>query len=141
MREKKHTGGRLPKDDPATHRCTVRFNSVEYARFLTLFELSGVQNKATFIKARVFNESFRVIKVDRTLLDYYQKLSAFYAQFRATGVNYNQVVVALRSNFTERKAMAMLYKLENFTQELKSLNEQIIALTEEFKTQWSQKSI
>lgn len=141
MREKKHTGGRLPKDDPATHRCTVRFNSVEYARFLTLFELSGVQNKATFIKARVFNESFRVIKVDRTLLDYYQKLSAFYAQFRAVGVNYNQVVVALRSNFTEKKAMAMLYKLENMTQEFKSLNEQIIALTEEFKAQWSQKSM
>lgn len=139
MREKKHTGGRLPKDDPATHRCTVRFNSVEYARFLTLFEQSGVLNKATFIKARVFNESFRVIKVDRTLLDYYQKLSAFYAQFRATGVNYNQVVVALRSNFTEKKAMAMLYKLENMTQELKILNEQIIALTEEFKAQWSQK--
>ncbi len=139
MREKKHTGGRLPKDDPATHRCTVRFNSVEYARFLTLFEQSGVLNKATFIKARVFNESFRVIKIDRTLLDYYQKLSAFYAQFRATGVNYNQVVVALRSNFTEKKAMAMLYKLENMTQELKILNEQIIALTEEFKAQWSQK--
>lgn len=139
MREKKHTGGRLPKDDPATHRCTVRFNSVEYARFLTLFEQSGVLNKATFIKARVFNESFRVIKVDRTLLDYYQKLSAFYAQFRATGVNYNQVVIALRSNFTEKKAMAMLYKLENMTQELKILNEQIIALTEEFKAQWSQK--
>lgn len=139
MREKKHTGGRLPKDDPATHRCTVRFNSVEYARFLTLFEQSGVLNRATFIKARVFNESFRVIKVDRTLLDYYQKLSAFYAQFRATGVNYNQVVVALRSNFTEKKAMAMLYKLENMTQELKILNEQIIALTEEFKAQWSQK--
>lgn len=139
MREKKHTGGRLPKDDPATHRCTVRFNSVEYARFLTLFEQSGVLNKATFIKARVFNESFRVIKVDRTLLDYYQKLSAFYAQFRAVGVNYNQVVVALRSNFTEKKAMAMLYKLESMTQELKIISEQIIALTEEFKAQWSQK--
>lgn len=141
MREKKHTGGRIPKDDPAKHRCTVRFNSVEYARFLTLYEQSGVPNKATFIKARVFNENFRVIKVDRTLLDYYQKLSTFYAQFRAIGVNYNQVVIALRSNFTEKKAMAMLYKLENLTQEFKSLNEQIITLTEEFKAQWSQKSI
>ena len=137
MKERK--GGRIPKNDKAEYRYSVNFTSIENARFLTLYEQSGVFSKSTFIKARVFNESFRVIKVDRALLDYYQKLSAFYAQFRAVGVNYNQVVVALRSNFTEKKAMAMLYKLENMTQELKILNEQIIALTEEFKTQWSQK--
>ncbi|CDN32620.1 hypothetical protein clusted with conjugative transposons [Mucinivorans hirudinis] len=129
-------GGRIPKNDKATHRVAVRFNSVENARFLTMYELSGVQSKAAFIKARVFGDTFRVIKVDRSQLDYYQKLSAFYAQFRATGVNYNQVVVALRSNFTEKKAMAMLHKLEQHTQELVSLNRRIIDLTEDYKTRF-----
>lgn len=132
-------GGRNPKTDPAKKCCMVRFNSVEYAQFLSLFEQSGVRNKATFIKARVFNESFRVIKVERTLLDYYQKLSTFYAQYRAVGVNYNQVVVALKSNFTEKKALAMLFKLENYTIELATLNRQIIDLTNKFKEEWSQK--
>lgn len=129
-------GGRIPKNDKATHRVAVRFNSVENARFLTMYELSGVQNKATFIKARVFGDTFRVIKVDRSQLDYYQKLSAFYAQFRAVGVNYNQVVIALRSNFTEKKAMAMLHKLEQHTIELVSLNRQIIDLTEDYKARF-----
>lgn len=67
-------GGRIPKNDKATHRVAVRFNSVENARFLTMYELSGVRDKATFIKARVFGDTFRVIKVDRSQLDYYQKL-------------------------------------------------------------------
>lgn len=130
-------GGRTPKNDKATHRVAVRFNDVENARFLTMYELSGVQNKASFIKARVFGNTFRVIKVDRSQLDYYQKLSELFGQFRTVGINYNQVVVALRSNFTEKKAMAMLYKLEQHTQELISLNHQIVVLTEEYKAQYS----
>lgn len=129
-------GGRIPKNDKATHRVVVRFNSAENARFLTMYEHSGVQNKATFIKARVFGDTFRVIKVDRSQLDYYQKLSAFYAQFRAVGVNYNQVLIALRSNFTEKKAMAMLHKLEQHTQELVHLNCRIIDLTEDYKARF-----
>lgn len=46
----------------------VRFTDTEFARFLTLYEQSGVPNRAVFIKARVFDETFRVIKVDRSLL-------------------------------------------------------------------------
>ncbi len=133
------SGGRPPKADPATHSYKVRFNSEEHARFLTLYEKSGLYNKATFIKARIFDESFRVVKIDRTLLDYYQKLSALYGQFRAIGVNYNQVVVALKVNFTERKALAMLYKLERATIDLSSICRTIIQLTEEFKRRWSQR--
>lgn len=140
-RVKNKSGGRPTKNDPATNICKVRFNSVEYAKFLSLYEQSGVPNKAAFIKARVFNESFRVIKVDRTLLDYYQKLSTLHAQFRGVANNYNQIVVALKTNFTERKALAFLYKLEQETLKMMQLCKQIIILTEEFKTQWSQKSM
>ncbi|MFI3306609.1 MAG: conjugal transfer protein MobA [Rikenellaceae bacterium] len=133
------SGGRPAKADPATHSYKVRFNSAEHARFLTLYELSGLSSKATFIKSRIFDESFRVVKVDRTLLDYYQKLSALYGQFRAVGVNYNQVVVALKMNFTERKALSMLYRLERSTIDLTSICHKILTLTEEFKRQWSQR--
>lgn len=95
----KRNVGRPPKNERANHCCMVRFTDTEFARFLTMFEQSGLQNKAAFIKARVFNETFRVIKVDRSLLDYYQKLTTLYGQFRSVGVNYNQTVVALKSNF------------------------------------------
>ena len=129
----KRNAGRPPKNERACHCCMVRFTDSEFARFLTLYEQSGVPNKAVFIKARVFNESFRVIKVDRTLLDYYQKLSSLFAQFRAIGVNYNQLVVALRSNFTEQKTMALLYKLEKLTIELAVIGGEIVELTNEFR--------
>ena len=89
-----------------------------------------------FIKARIFNETFRVIKVDRSLLDYYQKLTTLYGQFRSVGVNYNQTVVAMKSNFTEKKAFAMLAKLEKLTLELAIIGGEIVQLTREFQEKW-----
>ena len=55
-------------------RVSVNFTPTEYAHFLTMKEESGVRSLSLFIKARVFNETFRVIKVDRFLLYYYQKI-------------------------------------------------------------------
>ncbi len=76
---KRRKGGRNPKNDPANYRYSVNFTAAEHARFLTLFEESGLQSKAGFIAARVFNEEFRVIKVDRSALEYATKLTSFYA--------------------------------------------------------------
>ena len=139
--ERKSKPGRNPKKDPALIRYTVRFTAEEHARFLTLYEQAGVYAKAVFIKARVFNEVFKVMKVDKTLVDYYTKLSDFHAQFRGIGTNYNQTVKELKSHFSEKKAMALLYKLEKQTVELAALSRQIISLTQEFQKQWSQKSV
>ncbi|KGN94790.1 hypothetical protein HQ39_07645 [Porphyromonas sp. COT-108 OH2963] len=117
-------------------RVSVNFTPTEYAHFLTMKEESGVQSLSLFIKARVFNETFRVIKVDRSLLDYYQKLTTLYGQFRSVGVNYNQTVVALKCNFTEKKAFAMLTKLEKLTLELAIIGGKIVQLTREFQEKW-----
>ena len=54
-------------------------------------------------------------------------------------LNYNQVVKVLNSNFTEKKALAFLYRLEKQTMELVALNRQIIELTKEFEQEWLQK--
>lgn len=128
-----------PPQEKTEFRYSVNFTASQHARFLTLFEESGVYSKSAFIKARVFDESFRVIKVDRSLIDYYQKLSSLFAQFRAIGVNYNQITVALKSNFTEQKAMALLAKLEKLTIELAVIGGEIVQLTSEFRERWSQK--
>ncbi len=132
-------GGRSPKADPATLCVMVRFNSGEYIRFLTLFEQSGLAAKAVFIKARVFGDTFRVIKTDRAALEYVAKLTTFYAQFRAIGNNYNQLVKELHIHFSEKKALAFLYKLEKATKELAVIGQQIIALTKELDDRWSPK--
>jgi hypothetical protein len=137
----RNKGGRIPKSDPAVFRYTVRFNAVENTRFLSLFEQSGMQTKAHFIVARIFNEEFKVIKIDKNAVDYYTRLTTLYGQFRSVGVNYNQVVKELHSNFSEKKALAFLYKLERLTVELVETNQKIIELTKEFETKWLQKSV
>ncbi len=138
-RKKPNRGGRPAKNDPAKNCVMVRFSDQEYARFLTMYEQSGIYAKSVFIKARVFNEEFRVIKTDRSTLEYVTKLTSFYAQFRSIGVNYNQVVKQLHSNFSEKKALALLYKLEKITIELVETNQKIIALSESFKERYRTK--
>ena len=108
----------------------VRFTDEEYARFLALFEQSGTLSKAAFVKARVFGDEFRVIRSDRG------RLTAFNAQFRKIGVNYNQIVKELHAHFSPKKALALLYKLENETRELVAVGAKIATLAEEFRQRW-----
>jgi hypothetical protein len=130
--------GRKPKSDPCRHRLAINLNDADYAAFLSLYEASGLSDKARFITSCIFDRQLKVVKIDKAAMDYYMRLTTFYAQFRAIGVNYNQVTKALKSTFTEKKALAFLYKLENATRELVELQHSIIALTEEFKSNYFQ---
>lgn len=132
-RKNPHKGGRPPKKDPAVHRYSISLNDEENARFLTLFETSGMHVRAHFIKACVFQKGIKVVKIDKAAMDYYMRLTSFYGQFRAVGVNYNQVIKILHRNFSEKKALAYLYKLEKQTIELAILSKKIVQLTEEFE--------
>lgn len=77
----------------------VRFDNEEWQKFLAMYEKSGVYARAVFLKAHFFGQPFRVLVTDRTLLDYCTKLSAFHAQYRMVGNNYNQTVRELRCHF------------------------------------------
>lgn len=140
MREKTKKAGRTPKLNPKTHCVMVRFDDEEHARFLTMYEQSGEYAKAVFIKARVFGAEFKVIKIDNSTPEYYAKLSDLHAQYRRIGVNYNQVVKELKSRFSEKKALALLYKLEEITRELVAVSREVVALTQKFEQQWLPKS-
>ena len=131
--------GRKPKDNPAVFRYSVSFNEVEHARFLSLFEQSGMKIKAHFITACIFDKPVTVVKIDKAAMDYYMRLTTFYGQFRAIGVNYNQITKAIKATFAEKKALAFLYRLEKATLELVAINKRIIELTDEFERRWLQK--
>ena len=133
---KRGKGGRPPKNDPAKRRLTVNLTDTLYAEFLSLFEQSGVQSLSAFIAARIFGDEFRVVKTDASAVEFIAKLTALHAQIRSVGVNYNQVVKELHSNFGEKKALALLYKLEKITAELAAIGQQIIALSAEFNKRW-----
>ena len=128
--------GRKPKADPCRHRLAINLNDGDYAAFLSLYEASGLSDRACFITSCIFSRQLKVVKIDKAGLDYYMRLTTFHSQFRAIGVNYNQVTKALKSVFTEKKALAFLYKLEQATRELVILNQKIIDLTYEFETKY-----
>lgn len=128
---KKKTGRRL-KADPATIRYTISFNEVENSRFLELFDQSGMNVKAHFITSCIFEKTIKTVKVDKGTVDFYMRLTSFHSQFRAVGVNYNQMVKLLYTNFSEKKAAALLYKLEKNTVEMVDIFKKVMQLTEEF---------
>jgi hypothetical protein len=78
-----------------------------------MFEESGVYAKATFIKARVFKQSFRVVKTNKGAIEYISKLTQLYTQLRAIDVNYNQIVKLLHTHYSEKSTLlkSTLYKL------------------------------
>ena len=131
--KKQHKGGRNPKKDPSIHRYVFRLTDEENAKFLSLFEASGLDNKARFITSILFEKQINMVKVDLATMDYYMRLTTMYSQFRAVGVNYNQIVKILYRNFSEKKAAAYLFKLEKQTIELAQLCRDIAHLTAEFE--------
>lgn len=129
-------GGRPPKNDPAKHRLTVNLTDTQHAGFLAMFEQSGVSSLSAFISARIFGDEFRVVKTDASAVEFTAKLTALHSQFRSVGVNYNQIVKELHSNFGEKKALALLYKLEKATVELAGIGREVMQLCEQFKAKY-----
>lgn len=132
-------GGRHPKKDPAVFRYSISLNAEENARFLSLFEQSGMNVMAHFITACIFQKPVKPVVIDKAAMDYYMRLTTLFGQFRAVGVNYNQVVKVLYHNFSEKKAAAYLYKLEKQTTELSVLCQKMIQLTGEFESNYLKK--
>lgn len=128
--------GRNPKKDPAVFRYSISLNAEENARFLSLFEQSGMKIMAHFITACLFQKTIKTVKIDKSTMDYYMRLTTLYGQFRAVGVNYNQIVKLLYRNFSEKKASAYLFKLEKQTAEMAKLCQEMIRLTQEFETKY-----
>ncbi len=125
--------GRRPKSDPSIHRHVFRLTDEENAKLLSLYEVSGMTNKAKFIISLLFGKEMKSVKIDKGTVDFYMRLTSFHSQFRAVGVNYNQIVKLLYRHFSEKKAAAFLYKLEKQTAELARLCQDVIRITEEFE--------
>lgn len=131
--------GRKPKNDPAVHRYSISLNAEENAKFLALFDQSGMNVKAHFITACIFQKTVKTVKIDMNAVEYHAGLTKLFGQFRAIGTNYNQVVKLLYTNFSEQKAYAYIQKLVKQTYELVLVNQKIIQLTEEFEKKYLNK--
>lgn len=117
--------GRKPKKVKAKHKYMFRLTAEENAKFLALYDQSGISNRAEFVRKTIFKKDIKIICYNKSVCDFYMKLTHFYSQFRAVGTNYNQVVKILYRHFSERKAAAYLYKLEKQTIELAKLTKEV----------------
>lgn len=131
--------GRKPKIDPAVHRYSFNLNDEENAKFLALFDQSGISVKAHFITACIFQKTVKTVKIDMNAIEYHERLTRFFSQFRAIGTNYNQIVKILYRNFSEKKAGTYLFKLEKETIELVKATQEVIRLTHEFEEKYLNK--
>ncbi|WP_353158823.1 conjugal transfer protein MobA [Myroides odoratus] len=131
--------GRKPKIDPAVHRYSFNLNDEDNAKFLALFDLSGMSVMAHFITACIFQKTVKTVKIDMDAIEYHEKQTRFFSQFRAIGTNYNQIVKILYRNFSEKKAGTSLFKLEKETIELVKVTKEVIRLTQEFEEKYLKK--
>lgn len=128
-------GGRKPKIDKSTHRYVFRLTDSENARFLSLLDQSGLDNKAKFIVSLLFERKINSVIIDKGAMDYCSKLTQFFAQFRAIGVNYNQIVKILHTNFGDKKTVFYIGKLEGLTIELANICREILILSKKFEAE------
>lgn len=102
-------------------------------RAIDLYNKSGAVSKSDFVRARILGESFKVITVDKSAVEYYRKLSELTAQVHRIGTNYNQVVRLMHLYTTEKSVKALLQELILLTKELTVLQEQTVSLTVDYR--------
>ena len=85
------------------------------------------------MRGRILGESFKVITVDKSAVEYYRKLSELTAQIHKIGVLYNQTVRAINSYHNVKTAKILLEKLENLSVQIIALQEQAISLTIDYR--------
>lgn len=129
----KNKGGRKLKSNPKKYRHVFRLTESENNKLLALFASSGMTNKASFFVSMLLDRQVKTVKVDVAALQYHATLTKLFNQFRAVGVNYNQIVKLCNQYFSEDKAKRSISKLEEYTKDLSKLCYYIIKLTKEFE--------
>ena len=87
-------------------------------RAIDLYNKSGAISKSDFVRARILGESFKVITVDRSTVEYHRKLSELAVQVHKIGTNYNQVVQLMHLYTADKSVKALLHELIRQTKEL-----------------------
>lgn len=122
-----------------SYRYYIRLSEQENADFLSLYERSGAKSRSDFIRSRIFSKPFKVITVDKSAVDFCNRLTEINAQIRKIGVLYNQTVRAINSYHSAKVAHTLLEKLESCTARLQEQLDKSTAIAEEMRGRWSQR--
>lgn len=131
---KNRYGHKNIEEVPRWDRWDTRMPDVkDQLRAIDLYNKSGAESKSDFVRARILGESFKVITVDKSAVEYMRKLSELTAEVHRIGVNYNQVVRLMRLYTAEKSIQALLQELIGLTQELTALQEKAVSLTIDYR--------
>ena len=115
---------------PRWDRWHIRIpNPEDQKKLIELYRRSGAKTKSDFLRAQLLDESFKVITEDESAEEYYRKLSSITARIQKIGILYNQTVRAINSYHSVKAAQVMLQRLELFSQQIITLEQQAISLT------------
>ena len=119
---------------PRWDRWHIRIPSPkDQQKILELYQRSGAKTKSDFLRARLLDESFKVITEDESAVEYYHKLSSITAQIQKIGILYNQTVKAINSYQSIKTAQIILQKSEQYPQQMIILEQQAIELTLDYQ--------
>ena len=102
-------------------------------KLIELYRRSGAKTKSDFLRARLLGESFKIIIEDESAEEYYRKLSSITARIQKIAILYNQTVRAINSYHSVKAAQVMLQRLEQFSQQIITLEQQAISLTLDYR--------
>ena len=110
-----------------SYKYSFRFNEEQNIRFNELLCKAGLEhNRSRFIVKRIFGEGFVVVRRDPSKVQFVARLNDFYFQFQKLGNNYNQVVKAVNTHFSNVAIPHQIAMLEQRTRELKTLSIEIL---------------
>ena len=119
---------------PGWDRWHIRIpNPQDQQKLIELYLKSGAKTKSDFLRARLLDESFKVIIEDESAEVYYRKLSNITAQMHKIGILYNQTVKAINSYHSVKAAQILLQRLEQFSRQIITLEQLAIELTWEYQ--------
>ena len=117
-----------------SYKYSFRLNEAQNIRFNELLCQAGLEhNRSWFIVKRLFGEEFVVIKRDPSKVQFVTRLNDFYFQFQKLANNYNQIVKAVNSHFSNVAIPHQIAMLEQRTRELKALSLEILNLVKQAK--------
>ena len=119
---------------PRWDRWHIRIpNPKDQQKLIELYRRSGAKTKSDFLRARLLDESFKIIIEDESAEEYYRKLSSITERMHKIGILYNQTVRAINSYHSVKAAQVMLQRLEQFSQQIINIEKLAIELTLDYQ--------
>ena len=124
---------------PRWDRWHIRIpNPKDQQKILELYRRSGAKTKSDFLRARLLDESFKVIIEDRSVEPYLRELSSILTKLRIIGVRYNETVKTLNSYHMVATAQRMIRQLETYSEAILKLQVQAIQLTKTYQERFQE---